>query len=68
MSKTYTQEEIDNRTSDYVCWDCGEQFLPKEKRSGVVTAHISECGLCGEKKGVTHIRGWNWLRINHKSQ
>jgi len=64
----YTQEQIENRTSDYVCWDCGTSFLTekqKKERSGVVTAHTSECGLCGVKKSVIHIRHWNWLRIDN---
>lgn len=58
-----TQSQIDNRHSDYVCWDCGRQFLTEaqKKRDGVVTAHKSACGLCGEEKAVTHIRHWNWL-------
>ena len=45
--KTFTQEEIDNRTSDFICWDCGLQFLQVEqkKRQGVVTVHQSTCGL-----------------------
>lgn len=58
-----TQSQIDNRPSDYVCWDCGRQFLTEaqKKREGVVTAHKSACGLCKEEKAVTHIRHWNWL-------
>lgn len=61
-----TQEQIDNRTSDYVCWDCGIQFLTEaqKKREGVVTAHKSICGLCREDKSVTHIRHWNWLHCH----
>lgn len=60
----FTKEQIDNRTSDYACWDCGLQFLTAEqkKRDGVVTANESNCGLCGERKAVIHIRHWNWLR------
>ncbi len=63
---SFTQEQIDNRTSDYVCWDCGTQFLTAEQKKEAgynVTAHENNCGLCGEKKGVTHIRAWNRLRI-----
>ncbi len=58
-----TQSQIENRPSDYVCWDCGRQFLTEaqKKREGVVTAHKSACGLCKEEKSVTHIRHWNWL-------
>lgn len=63
----FNKEQIEARKGDYVCWDCGTQFLsPKRKSEGegnVVTASISECGLCGQKKGTTHIRTWNWLRI-----
>jgi len=65
-NKLPSQEQIDNRSSDYVCWDCGRQFLTEEqkKREGVVTAHKSICGLCNEEKSVTNIRHWNWLRLN----
>lgn len=58
-------QQVSNRTSDYVCWDCGLPFLTDEqkKREGVVTAHTAVCGLCGKEKGVTHIRHWNWLQI-----
>lgn len=61
----YTQQDIDNRKYDYVCFDCGPQFLTEEqkKRETIVTAHMSECGLCGEEKSVTSIRKWNYLRL-----
>lgn len=63
--KTFTQEEIDNRTSDFICWDCGLQFLQAEqkKRHGIATTHQSTCGLCGTDKPVTHYRNWNYLHI-----
>lgn len=65
---SFTQEQIDNRISDYVCWDCGLQFITDEqkKREEVVTAHKSICGLCNQHKLVTSIRNWNWLRLNSK--
>ena len=28
----YTQKQIDSRTSDYVCWDCGRKFLTEEQK------------------------------------
>lgn len=61
----YEKNKIDSRTSDYVCFDCGLQFLTEEqkKRNGVVTAHESVCGLCQKNKIVTHIRNFNWLKI-----
>lgn len=61
----YTEEEIEKRTSDYVCFDCGKSFLTEEqkKRSDVVTAHLSTCGLCQKPTTVTHIRAFNWLKI-----
>lgn len=64
MQPTYTKEQIENRTSDYVCFDCGWSCITDEQRAkgGVVTAHISTCGLCHKTKPVTHIRAFNWLR------
>jgi len=55
---------IDNRTSDYVCFDCGREFLTeqqKQQQGGAITAHIATCGLCAVSKPVVHIRNWNWL-------
>jgi len=62
---SFSKEDVENRTSDYICWNCGTQFLSKKQREeeGVVTAHLSKCGLCGENKTVTHYRHWNWLNI-----
>lgn len=69
MEIKYTQEQIDNRTSDYVCFDCGRPFIQGlEDRSGVSTFHNSECGLCGEVNGVTHIRNWDWLRLTKRKK
>lgn len=63
----FTKEQIEARTGDYICWDCGLQFLsPKRKAESeghAVTSSISECGLCHQEKGTTHMRTWNWLRI-----
>lgn len=57
----------DTRTSDYVCFDCGRPFVRDlmnfdEFVAAGVTCHMGECGLCGEEKGVTHVRHFNWLR------
>lgn len=64
----YTQKQIDRRTSDYICRDCGIGFLTEEqkKETRITTAHESHCGLCGKLKTVTHIRNWNYLRLNDK--
>lgn len=64
----YTQEQIDNRSSDYVCFDCGHLFLTDTQKKGeghAVTAHKSNCGLCGQDKSVTHIRAFNYLKLKH---
>jgi len=59
----YTKEDVENRKSDYVCIDCGIEFLTdkQKQKSGVSTFHKSECCLCGEEKSVTHIRVYNYL-------
>lgn len=61
--KEISKEQIENRKSDYICFDCGNEFLSERQKQegGCVTAHISECGLCEEKKSVTHIRAFNYL-------
>ena len=62
----FTQEQIDNRKSDYVCFDCGVQFLTEQQKDGhgnAITFSVSECCLCNEQKGTTHIRHYNRLRI-----
>lgn len=62
----FTQAQIDNRKSDYVCFDCGVQFLTEEQKKNdgrVATFSVSECCLCGEEKGTTNIRTYNYLRI-----
>jgi len=57
--------DIEARTSDYVCIDCGIQYLTEEqKNSGelsVATAHKADCGLCGTETTVVHIRHYNYL-------
>lgn len=62
-----TREQIDARISDYVCNECGSQFLTDSQKAEerIVTAHESECGLCGVTKSVTHIRAYNYL--NYKT-
>lgn len=63
----FSQRQINARTSDYVCQPCGVNFLTKaQMEDGVLrvsTFHDSECGLCKETTGVTHIRHWNYLRL-----
>ena len=66
MEFKFTQEQIDNRKSDYVCFDCGVLFLREDQKKGhgnAITFHQSECCLCEEDKSVTHIRAYNRLRI-----
>lgn len=64
----YNQEQIDGRTSDYICFDCGRPFLTETQVSNNAghnsTFHEETCGLCNEQKGVCHMRTWNYLRIN----
>ena len=55
-------KDPEDRTSDYICFDCGKQYEEKGSPITVVTCHISECGLCGEEKSVTHYRNFNYLR------
>lgn len=58
----YTRQQVNARKNDYVCIPCGRQFLREEQldRTGVVTCHQAECGLCGRVASVTHIRAYNW--------
>lgn len=69
MRKTNKNGDIANvstRTSDYVCVDCGINYLTeKQKESGgqCHTFHLSECGLCQQIKPVTHMRAYNYLRV-----
>jgi len=66
----FTKEQIDKRTSDYICFDCGNKFLTEEQKNEetVSTMHMSKCGLCGKEKGVCHMRHFNWLnkKTRHK--
>ena len=67
----YTKKQIKERTSDYICFDCGFDFLTEEQKTGegaCVTAHKSVCGLCAEEKSVTHIRTFNWLNYPKKEE
>lgn len=59
-------ETPETRTSDYVCVDCGQQYLTRKQR---IEANIDislfskdKCGLCGDKKPVTNIRAYNHLQ------
>lgn len=56
-----TKEQVENRTSDYVCSDCGIGFLEKGAENHVATFHLSKCGICNEPSAVTHIRNYNYL-------
>ena len=67
----YTKEQVDKRRSDYVCFDCGHEFLTEEQKeqSSCVTAHKSTCGLCRQVNvAVTHIRAFNWLTIKEEKK
>ena len=58
-------EKKEARTSDYICFPCGLNYLTaeqKESEGHVVTASISKCGLCGESAATTHMRHFNYLR------
>ncbi len=69
MDFKFTQAQIDNRKSDYVCFDCGVLFLTEEQKKSEgsqVTFSVSDCCLCGENKGTTNIRHYNRLRIPNK--
>lgn len=62
----WTEEQINKRKSDYVCFDCGHDFLTEKQKSGegsCVTAHKGICCLCKKEKSITHIRAFNWLKI-----
>lgn len=56
--------------NDYVCADCGIPFLTEKDKNNpsycYSTFHQSECCLCRETKGVTHIRNFNRLRNDTK--
>lgn len=57
----YTPEQVESRTSDYICDDCGRYFKPIPSDT-VLTYHFSECGLCHTRSGVTHMRAFNYLQ------
>lgn len=59
------QKQIEARKSDYVCFNCGIQFVSKEQKKGLVygvTFFEDNCGLCGDFTGVTNIRHYNYLK------
>ena len=66
----YTKKQIEKRPHDYVCFDCGIEFLDDKQKSidGVVTAHKGNCCLCGEEKSITHIRAFNYLNYPYKKK
>ncbi len=47
-----TRQEIENRPHDYICFDCGRDFLIEEQKEidMITTCHLGECCLCGEEK------------------
>lgn len=61
----YTKKQVNERTSDYICHECGQQFLTEadKNRNGVYTAHSGICGLCGQEKTITHMRQYHYLYI-----
>jgi hypothetical protein len=63
----FSQEEINNKTSDYICFDCGKLFLTEEqkKEEKIVTANLGFCCLCGENKLLSSIRHFNWLNLEY---
>ena len=54
---------VEQRTSDYVCIDCGVPYLTEKqkKEGGVCTFHVGECGVCRETTSITHMRHYNYL-------
>lgn len=54
----------EDRTSDYVCIDCGVKYLTEDQKKDdrITTVSDSDCGLCGEHKPTKHIRHYNYLR------
>ena len=58
----YTEKQIKERTSEYICWDCGRPFISKTDKGGCITTHIGECGLCKNRTMVAHMRNWNFLK------
>ncbi len=57
-------EQGQDRSSDYVCIECGVQYLSdRQLRNGGndTTFFMGECGLCGEEKSITSIRHYNYL-------
>ena len=65
MENKYTAEDVEKRTSDLICFDCGKMFLTEKQAldGGAVTAQLAKCGLCEEKKMVTNYRTFNWLIV-----
>lgn len=63
IAKKFTQEQVDNRISDRICWECGRQFLMEEQKGRHVGMAPGKCGLCRKKKFVSHMRDWNYLKL-----
>ena len=60
-SKKIKKVKPEDRTSDYICFDCGKPYTNKNSIVSVVTAHDGVCGLCEQSKSVTHYRHFNYL-------
>jgi hypothetical protein len=63
--KEFSQDQLDKIGE--CCFDCGTQFLSIEQRQReyVVTSWEGVCPLCGENKGLTATRHFNYLRKDH---
>lgn len=62
----FTQEQINKRKNDLVCFNCGINFLTNKQKSSegsVATFNIGICGLCNNENKVTNIRTYNYLKI-----
>ena len=65
----YSKQDVEQRSSDYVCFKCGLEFLTEKdkKEDAVSTFFTSECGLCRELTLVTNIRNYNYLNIHENN-
>ena len=66
----YTQEQIENRITDNICFDCGKQFVKDGVKINLdaATFHIGVCGLCEATKSVTSYRHYNYLRFKNDTK
>lgn len=66
VNTPYTQEQIDKRVTELVCFDCGYPFIEHLCHEGVLTVATFRkgiCCLCLEEKSITHIRNYNNLQL-----